>query len=88
MIDPIGVVPQGDKQDRLAAQSAKIETGRIVLPKEAPWLADFLLELLAFPNGRHDDQVDSLSQFLCWASDPWSEPAVEIGLPIFGGGYR
>ena len=28
----------------------------------------FLLELLAFPNGRHDDQVDSVSQFLNWAS--------------------
>jgi predicted phage terminase large subunit-like protein len=87
MIEPIGIVPQGDKQDRLAAQSAKIEAGRIVVPKEAPWLADFLHELLAFPNGRHDDQVDSVSQFLCWASDPWSEPCVETGLPIFGGGY-
>jgi phage terminase large subunit-like protein len=27
-----------------------------------------LLELLAFPNGRHDDQVDSVSQFLKWAA--------------------
>jgi predicted phage terminase large subunit-like protein len=87
MIEPIGIVPHGDKRDRLAAQSAKIEAGRVILPKEAPWLADFLHELLAFPAGRHDDQVDSLSQFLYWASDPWSEPAVEIGLPIFGGGY-
>jgi hypothetical protein len=24
------------------------------------------LELLSFPNGRHDDQVDSVSQFLRW----------------------
>ena len=87
MIEPIGIVPQGDKRDHLAAQSAKIEAGRIILPKEAPWLADFLHELLAFPNGRHDDQVDSTSQFLLWASDPWSEPGVETGLPIFGGGY-
>lgn len=83
---PIGIVPKGDKQDRLAAQSAKIEGGQVLLPGEAPWLADFLSEILAFPNGRHDDQVDSLSQFLYWASDPWSEPAIEVGLPIFGGG--
>ena len=24
------------------------------------------MELLAFPNGRHDDQADSVSQFLTW----------------------
>jgi hypothetical protein len=27
---------------------------------------EFLYELLAFPHGRHDDQVDSVSQFLRW----------------------
>ncbi|MGY3545231.1 MULTISPECIES: phage terminase large subunit [unclassified Bradyrhizobium] len=86
MPEPIGILPKGDKQDRLAAQSAKIEAGQVLLPGEAPWLADFLTEILAFPNGRHDDQVDSLSQFLYWASDPWSDPAIEVGLPIFGGG--
>ena len=32
--------------------------------KDAPWLAEWLDELLAFPNGRHDDQVDSTSQAL------------------------
>lgn len=83
---PIGIVPKGDKQDRLAAQSAKIEAGQVLLPREAPWLADFLTEVLAFPSSRHDDQVDSLSQFLYWAADPWSDPAIEVGLPIFGGG--
>jgi hypothetical protein len=39
----------------------------VYLPKQADWLDSFLLELLAFPNGRHDDQVDSVSQFLKWA---------------------
>jgi hypothetical protein len=34
------------------------------LPAEAPWLAGWLEELLAFPSGRHDDQVDSTSQSL------------------------
>jgi phage terminase large subunit-like protein len=36
----------------------------VFLPKEAPWLADFEAEIFAFPNGRHDDQVDALSQAL------------------------
>jgi len=30
-------------------------------------LAAFQAEIMAFPNGRFDDQVDSLSQFLGWA---------------------
>lgn len=34
------------------------------LPREADWLDTLLLELLAFPSGQHDDQVDSVSQFL------------------------
>ena len=53
---------------RLEGQSAVIEAGHVLLPERAPWLDDFLLEVLAFPYGRYDDQVDSLSQFLTWAS--------------------
>jgi predicted phage terminase large subunit-like protein len=66
MTRPIGIKPEGSKADRMAAQSAKIEAGHVLLPKDAPWLADFLSELLSFPGGRHDDQVDSVSQFLIW----------------------
>ncbi len=44
-----------------------MEAGHVLLPKEAPWLAMFLEELLAFPRGKHDDQVDNVSQFLKWA---------------------
>jgi hypothetical protein len=28
------------------------------------WLAQYLAELTAFPNGKHDDQVDSTAQML------------------------
>jgi predicted phage terminase large subunit-like protein len=80
---PIGVTPRGDKKDRLLAQAGKIEAGQVHLPREAPWLADFLQELLAFPNGRHDDQVDSLSQFLSWLSND-NRLFSAIGLPIYG----
>lgn len=63
---PTGIKPVGDKAMRLATASAKIEAGQVLIPADAPWLADFLRELLAFPGGRHDDQVDSLSQFINW----------------------
>jgi phage terminase large subunit-like protein len=52
----------------VVVQSAKIEAGHVHLPRDADWLDSFLLELLAFPHGKHDDQVDSVSQFLMWAA--------------------
>lgn len=58
--------PERDKVMRLHAQTATIENGRVLLPKEAPWLDAYLHELLTFPNGKHDDQVDSTSQALEW----------------------
>lgn len=53
-----------DKEARLLAQSARFEAGQVHLPADTPWLATYMDELLAFPNGRHDDQVDSTSQAL------------------------
>ena len=48
----------------MAKESAKIEDGQVRLPATAPWLERFLHEVAAFPNGKHDDQVDSMSQML------------------------
>jgi hypothetical protein len=48
------------------AQTAMIENGFLHLPKEAAWLAEYLHELSVFPNGKHDDQVDSTAQMLDW----------------------
>ncbi|MBV8938850.1 MAG: phage terminase large subunit [Alphaproteobacteria bacterium] len=62
----IAVLPRGDKFTRAAAASAQVEAGRLKLPKAALWLAEFEHELLAFPNGAHDDQVDALSQYFEW----------------------
>ena len=67
---PIAVKPKDDKVVRMSTQSAKIEAGHVHLPRSAPWLDEFRKELLAFPNGQHDDQVDSLSQFLNWFENP------------------
>ncbi len=64
---PTPRTPDRDKIVRLEGQTAVIEAGHVVLPQTAPWLEDFLAEILAFPYGRHDDQVDSMSQFLGWA---------------------
>jgi predicted phage terminase large subunit-like protein len=59
-----GVRPTGDKVMRMSAVSAAIEAGAVLLPTRAPWLEAFRTEVLAFPNGVYDDQVDSMSQAL------------------------
>ena len=57
------------------------------LPEEAPWLVDFEKEVLAFPNGKFDDQVDSLSQFLRWLD--YAQPReIEVRVTILGGSTR
>ncbi|WP_299076674.1 phage terminase large subunit [uncultured Ruegeria sp.] len=64
---PIARKPQGDKQTRFSAQSHRIEAGELWLPEVASWLAEFERELLGFPNLKHDDQVDALTQLLGWS---------------------
>jgi len=66
---PIAFTPTEDKVTRLHAQSARIEAGHVVLPERAVWLDELRTELVQFPQARHDDQVDSISQFLCWFFD-------------------
>ena len=46
-----------------------MERGEVWIPKNAPWLDNFEREVLAFPNGSHDDQVDSMVQFLAWRAE-------------------
>src|SRR5215472_349832 len=65
-LNVIGRRPDADKLTRMSRQQGRFEAGRILLPAEALWLAEFEKELLAFPAGRYDDQVDALLLFLEW----------------------
>jgi len=53
-----------DKVSRANAAAPTWEAGRIWVPEDAPWVADFLAELYSFPRGKHDDQVDMLTQLI------------------------
>lgn len=55
------------KVERFFASVDRLYSGVGKLPRSAPWLEQLRHELQAFPDGRYDDQVDSLSQFLNWA---------------------
>lgn len=62
---PVKLVPiNRDKIGRLYVQEEKFATGRVLFPKGASFLPELEAELLAFPKGKNDDQVDSLSQAL------------------------
>jgi len=62
--------PTTDKIMRMHAQTALIENGFVRIPEDAPWLAEYLDEMTVFPNGKHDDQVDSTAQLLDWFKIP------------------
>lgn len=76
---PVGWPPRGmrqlDKTERLLAQTGQIEEGRVWLPAELDGLETYLAELRAFPGGRYDDQVDSLTQMLEWSFFLWRKLA-------------
>lgn len=55
------VTPAGDKTQRAQAISARMAMGHVYWPKGKPWVEKALNELLAFPNGLHDDFVDAFA---------------------------
>ena len=55
-----------DKIGRLFVQQAKFAAGLVLFPRNAPFLPILEAELLTFPQGKHDDIVDSISQALAY----------------------
>ena len=70
-----------------------MESGKVYLPKNASWVPDMVSELLHFPAGVHDDQVDVLSLFgrMIDPVQVFDQAAVQRALsddvePLFGSG--
>ncbi len=66
----IAIYPEKSKLIRMEQASDYIESGRVYLPERALWLTDLQTELAQFPYGMHDDQCDSMSQYLKWVYKP------------------
>ncbi len=64
----IAISPKESKEARAAACSPAVEAHQVFLPEGASWLGDFVEECAAFPRGRSDDMVDSLTQLLNWCA--------------------
>jgi predicted phage terminase large subunit-like protein len=66
----VRLVPvERDKIGRLYVHQAKFEAGQVLFPKGATFLPELEAELLAFPQSKNDDQVDSISQALSFTSE-------------------
>lgn len=60
----IPINPKESKEARLQAVAPAWEAGNVFVPEAAPWTDDFRSELLFFPNAKHDDQVDAMTQYI------------------------
>lgn len=77
-IKPYDPPAGSDKIMRVHAQTPEFEAGNVLLPKSAPWREIYVKELLSFPGGKYDDQVDSTMQALDYAKkfknlDTWAK---------------
>ena len=52
--------PTGSKEARADPVASQMEVGNVRVVR-GDWNRDFIDELMTFPNGLHDDQVDALS---------------------------
>lgn len=56
-----GIRPNGNKIARALPAAAAMEGGLVMFPDYAAWWEEFERELLSFPEGKNDDQVDCLA---------------------------
>ena len=80
----VPVTPMGDKLRRLMAVSPLFQAGNVWLPKRenAPWISEYVEELVNFPRTKHDDQCDATSQAL---SDIQAKRIADIEIPSTAG---
>ena len=57
------ITPVGDKQTRAQSMQARMSMGKSCFPGFARWWAEAHDQMLKFPQGAHDDFVDTLSLF-------------------------
>lgn len=59
-----GAIDASTKLERYGIAMQYTYRGRVWLPSSAPWLESWLFEMIAFPDGQFNDQVDSFTQIV------------------------
>jgi len=72
----VGYTPKVAKEVRLSTQIVRLEQGEFLFPTDAAFLDDLKRELVTFGHSKHDDQVDSITQFVAWATAPSGQRAI------------
>ena len=71
-INVVAIKPTKSKECRVNDVLSTFEAGRLLIAKNQSWQQELEIELLSFPHCKHDDQVDSISQFINWHnSNQW-----------------
>jgi predicted phage terminase large subunit-like protein len=75
------IAAPADKFIRAQPVAAAWNDGKILVPRDAPWLDDLLLELSSFTgvNDLHDDQVDALAAAFDSSAQPGWIAAMRLG---------
>lgn len=69
------------KVERVNLTSTMWEAGKVFIPEDEPWAAQFITNMLNFPEVEHDDDVDACSQFLSRAIQMGRFLVDDIGAP-------
>lgn len=68
-----------DKILRASLASPKVEAGKVFLPEAAPWVADFVETMSAFPDVEHDDVVDAFTSGIIYLTGSTGQASVTVG---------
>ncbi len=65
-LNVVKIQPTQSKEIRAHIQTPVFQSSRVLFPRSAPWLSELKAEILTFPAGRNNDQVDSITQALAY----------------------
>jgi hypothetical protein len=65
----VPVEPLGSKESRAYAIQPFVMAGNVWLPKNAPWVEEYLDQMTRFPKSSKDDMVDMTTQALVRLKD-------------------
>lgn len=83
IIESVNPQRVGNKEVRAGVWASRIADGLVYMVR-APWNDEFIAETVAFPRGRHDDQVDAVSGGVQMLNERMLEPATVTDNPFYG----
>lgn len=85
-----GFRPVSDKPTRARTLQAMAAQGKIACDPDKPWLAELLAEMMSFPAGQNDDQIDALAILAQLSQDtpPPRRPSERAAVTSYDTDYR